>query len=76
MKTFGKKSKILPIKEEDEIFERLLQAQADGYQEAFETAVRTGTCLIFYRNGKLIKYKPPFKYVMVPIKPRKKKKKS
>lgn len=51
----------------------LLAAHKRSYQRAFETAVRTGTALIFSRNGKIVRVKPKFKYVMVPIKTSRKK---
>lgn len=52
----------------------LLKAHRDSFKRAFETAVRTGTALVFMRDGKLVVEKPPFKYVMVPIKKPKKRK--
>jgi hypothetical protein len=51
----------------------LLEANQRGYQRAFETAVRTGTALIFSRNGKIVEVRPPYRYELVPIKPTKKK---
>jgi hypothetical protein len=74
MKTPGKKYKKSHVEKEDEIFELLLKAQEESYQSAFETAVRTGTSLIFSRNGKIVRVKPQFEYVLVPIKPKKRKK--
>lgn len=74
MRKSGKISKNLPKR--DDIFTQFLKAREEGFKDAFETAVRTGTRLIFYRNGKIIKYKPPFKYVMIPANRRKKKVKS
>jgi len=57
----------------DELSDYILEAHKRSYQRAFETAVRTGTALVFSRNGKIIEEKPPFKYELVPIKPKKKK---
>jgi len=55
----------------------MLAANKKSYQRAFETAVRTGTAMVFSRNGKIIEVKPKYKYVLVPIKsPKKKKTKS
>ena len=65
-----------------ELSELILKAHARSFQRAFETAVRTGTALVFSRNGKIVEVKPPYRYELVPIKatkkrrtvPRKKKK--
>jgi hypothetical protein len=57
----------------DELNEIILEANQRGYQRAFETAVRTGTALVFSRNGKIVEVKPPYRYELVPIKPAKKK---
>jgi hypothetical protein len=57
----------------DDLNEIILQANQRGYQRAFETAVRTGTALVYSRNGKIIEEKPPYRYELVPIKPTKKK---
>jgi hypothetical protein len=51
-----------------ELTKAILRAHKKSYQTAFETAVRTGTCLIFSENGKIIKYKPPYRYKLVPTK--------
>ncbi len=61
---------------EDDFSKKLLRAHARSFQRAFETAVRTGTALVFSRNGKIVEIKPPFRYELVPIKPTKKKLKS
>ena len=57
----------------DNLNELILEANQKGYQRAFETAVRTGTALIFSRNGKVVQVKPPYRYELVPIKLAKKK---
>ena len=59
----------------DPFREWILEAHARSFKRAFETAVRTQTALVFMRDGKLIKYKPPYRYKLVRIKKRKAKKK-
>ncbi len=59
-----------------DINEIILAACKRSYQRAFETAVRTGTALVFMRDGKLVVEKPPYRYKLVPIKPKSQKKKS
>src|SRR5437773_1313623 len=49
----------------------IVDAHERSYERAFETAVRTGTALVFSRNGKVVEVKPPFRYELVPIKPAK-----
>ena len=56
----------------DDFNEMVLQAHARSFQTAFETAVRTGTALIYSRNGKVVEIHPPYRYELVPIKPSKK----
>lgn len=56
----------------DDLNELILEANERGFQRAFETAVRTGTALVFSRNGKIIEEKPPYRYELVPIKQAKK----
>lgn len=51
----------------------ILEAHEQSFKRAFETAVRTGTALVFSRNGKIIELKPPYRYELVPIKRAKKK---
>jgi hypothetical protein len=57
----------------DDLNDLILQALQRGYQRAFETAVRTGTALVYSQNGQIIEEKPPYRYELVPIKPAKKK---
>lgn len=57
----------------DDLNDLILEANQRGYQRAFEIAVRTGTALVYSRNGKIIEEKPPYRYELVPIKPSKKK---
>ena len=58
----------------DDVNEMILQAHKRSFQRAFEIAVRTGTALVFARNGKIVEIKPPYRYELVPIKPTSKKK--
>ena len=58
-----------------DIIKIMLKAHKKSFQLAFETAVRTGTALVINRNGKIVEEKPKYKYVLVPIKPVKRKKK-
>jgi len=57
----------------NDLNEIILEANQRSYQRAFETAVRTGTALVYSRKGKIIEEKPPYRYELVPIKPAKKK---
>jgi hypothetical protein len=50
----------------------ILEAHKRSFRRAFETAVRTGTALVFSRNGKIVEVKPPYRYELVPIKSAKK----
>ena len=52
----------------DDLNEIILKANVRSYRRAFETAVRTGTALVFSRNGKIVEVKPPYRYELVPIK--------
>lgn len=58
----------------DDINEMILKAHERSFKRAFEVAVRTGTALVYARNGKIVEIKPPYRYELVPIKPAKKKK--
>ncbi len=50
--------------------ELLLALYPEAYRLAFETAVRTGTPLIqMSKEGKMERYYPPYRYVMVPKDP-------
>jgi hypothetical protein len=57
----------------DDFSKKILEAHARSFHRAFETAVRTGTALVFSRDGKIVEVKPPYRYKLVPIKPTKKK---
>ena len=49
------------------LMDKVLEAHERSYQRAFETAVRTGTALIFERDGKIVEVRPPYRYKLVPI---------
>lgn len=59
----------------DNFNEMVLEAHKRSFQRAFETAVRTGTSLIFTQDDKIVEVKPPYQYELVRIKETKKKKK-
>lgn len=76
----GKKWRILAMRTENEILQEqielhniLLKAHAKGIEQAIDLSIRTGVPLVEYRNGKVIKVYPKYKYVKVPIKSRQKK---
>jgi len=56
----------------DDLIEAVLRAHKRSFRRAFETAVRTGTALVYSRNGKIVEIKPPYRYKLVRIKSRKK----
>ncbi len=58
----------------DELMKQVLDAHKRSFQRAFEVAVRTQTALVFNRNGKIVTIKPPYRYEMIPIKTKSKKK--
>ncbi len=58
----------------NELSELILEAHKRSFHRAFETAVRTGTSLVFSRKGKVVEVKPPYRYELVPIKAAKKRK--
>jgi hypothetical protein len=60
--------------DDKEIMKIMIKSQKKAYQTALETAIRSGTSLIGTRKGKVVKIKPKYKYVLVPIKSAKKKK--
>jgi hypothetical protein len=62
--------------DDNEIMQVMIKSQKKAYQAALETAVRSGTSLVVMRKGKLVEFKPKYKYVLVPIKSSKKKKSS
>ena len=46
----------------------LLDGHKKGLEMAIENSIRTGVPLVVSKNGKIVKIKPKFKYVKVPIK--------
>jgi hypothetical protein len=54
----------------------ILEAQKRSHEKAFEIAVRTGTALVYAKNGKVVKVTPPYRYELVPIKKAKKQRKN
>ena len=60
---------------DDEFEKYILEAHKRSFRRAFETAVRTGTALVFSRNGKVVEIRPPYRYKLVRIKRRKSRKK-
>jgi len=64
----------MPKSDDVDIDAIILDAHKRSFERAFETAVRTGTALVFMRNGKIVKEKPKYEYVLRPIKKRKKRK--
>jgi hypothetical protein len=59
--------------DDKEILQIIIKSQEKAYLAALETAIRTGTSLIGTRKGRVVKIKPKYKYVLVPIKSKKKK---
>lgn len=59
--------------DDKEIMQIIIKSQEKAYQTALEIAIRSGTSLIGTRKGKVVKIKPKYKYVLVPIKSKKKK---
>ncbi len=53
---------------EKNIITLLKKAHTQSLHIATEIAIRTGTALIFDQDGKPVKYKPPYKYVLVRLK--------
>ena len=58
------------------LLDYVIEANERSFQRAFEIAVRTGTKLIYSKNGKIQRISPPYRYELVPIKKPKKAKKS
>ena len=57
---------------EDDLMEMALEAHKRSFQRAFETAVRTGTALVFFRNGKVVEIKPPIDINLLKSHPKRK----
>lgn len=60
----------------DNLIKEVIEAQKRSFHRAFETAVRTGTALVYEIDGEIVEIKPPFRYKLVKIKPNKKKPRS
>ena len=54
---------------EDDFMDVVLQAHKRSFRRAFETAVRTGTALVYIEDGELKDIYPPYRYQLVPIQP-------
>lgn len=57
----------------NDVIELMLEAHRRGVKRAKEISIRTGVPMVIEKNGKIIKIKPKYKYIKVPIKARKKK---
>lgn len=62
----------MPAKNTKDIDELILEAHRRGIKQAIDLSAWTGVPLVVEVNGKIKKIKPSYKYVRVPIKPRKK----
>lgn len=60
----------MPNKRNRDIEEILLEAHQKGVQQAIDLSIRTGVPLVVEENGKIKEIKPQFKYVRVPIRPK------
>ncbi len=58
----------MPKKESMDINEILLRGHKKSLELAIDTSIRTGVPLVVSKNGKIVKIKPKFKYIRVPIK--------
>lgn len=58
------------------IHEILLEAHRKGVEYARDLSIRTGVPLVVEKDGKIIEIPPKYKYVKVPIKKARKKKRS
>lgn len=56
----------------DSFEKEILDAHDRTYQRAFETAVKTGTALVYEKDGKIVEIRPPYRYELVPIEDKKK----
>ena len=57
----------MPIKDEININEILLDVHRKGVEQAIDLSIRTGVPLVVEKNGKITEIKPKYKYVRVPI---------
>ncbi|MBF5058978.1 hypothetical protein [Candidatus Neptunochlamydia vexilliferae] len=56
----------------NEMHDWILRAHEKSFQRAFETAVRTKTALVFFKDGEVVKVYPPYRYELVPEEPKEK----
>lgn len=63
--------RLLMPNNDEELFDIILKAHKKGVKQAIDLSIRTGTPLIEFRKGKVVKIYPKYKYVKVPIKPKK-----
>lgn len=63
----GKRKKI-------NINQQIIDAWPRVIERAVETSIRTQTPLVVMKDGKLTEVMPPYKYILVPTKPAKRKK--
>lgn len=61
----------MPSKHKRDIEELLLEAHQKGVEQAIDLSIRTGVPLVVEENGKIKEIKPQYKYVRVPIHPKK-----
>jgi len=59
----------MSISKNPDINKMLLRAHKLGVKRAIETAARTKTGLVVYKNGKVKTEKPKYRYVRVPTQP-------
>lgn len=57
-------------KRKRDIDELLLEIHQKGVEQAIDLSIRTGVPLVVEENGKIKEIKPQYKYVRVPIHPK------
>jgi hypothetical protein len=62
-------------KREQDIYAFILEAHRKGVEFAIDLSARTGVPLVVEVNGKIKRIKPKYKYVRVPINPKKRERK-
>lgn len=55
------------MSKEIDINEILMQGNKKSFALAIDDSIRSGVPLVVSENGKIVKIKPQFKYVLVPI---------
>lgn len=66
----------MPRKHRLDIHEILLEAHRKGVEQAIDLSIRTGVPLVVEENGVIREIKPQYKYIKVPIHPKRTKSKS